>query len=575
MNLYFANPLGWLGLLSLGPLVYLHFFRKQTRRRIVDTLFLIDQAAISMQTGEKLNRWRQSGSFWWQAAALLLISFLLAMPRWANEERVGKLAIVLDNSASMSAFRESGLKRIGEASALFEKRLSEVDYLVLESDSEGEVLYRGRSASDFLAALEKWRPRSGSHSFDDALGVARNGVGEGGFVLLLTDRPLERISNGARVIAVGEEIENVGVSGIRAVRRDGQTRWRAIVRNYGRRESVVDWRLQFGDRETPAQPIRLQGESSTLLEGVFPAEHDSLALVLEGDRFGLDDYAPLRRPKPKRLAVSNLAGAENGGLVEKLIGSFENVVESSDGEALFETASNPSEVDFSIPGVVFLNDLGEEKRSLRGRMAPSNHEYNREISWSGLIARAGTPWGSVEGDETLLWQGSTPLVFLRGRKLVFNFEPRSSNLDHLPAFVLVTGRYLEDLRSGMQSLEALNCDTGQVFEFSQGELRTVLEESGNAETVVETGEFRVRAPEDPGFFRIEKMGIPLVVGAARFGDAREADFRGAGSVFDLEDLDLGIVEEYYDDDFLSSVWLLGIFGLMLGAWYACHRENLG
>ena len=85
----------------------------------------------------------------------------------------------------------------------------------------------------------------------------------------------------------------------------------------------------------------------------------------------------------------------------------------------------------------------------------------------------------------------------------------------------------------------------------------------------------MKAPAEASFFRIQKLGVPLLIGAAQFSDVREADFSKCISRFDREGLDLEIVEEHYDDAFLPSVWLLGLFALMLGGWYACGRENLG
>ena len=83
---------------------------------------------------------------------------------------------------------------------------------------------------------------------------------------------------------------------------------------------------------------------------------------------------------------------------------------------------------------------------------------------------AGNSIATTNADRTLLWQGNSPLIFLReyGRvhQLVFNFDVAHANVDRLPAFVLLIRRFVETLRSEKIALESRNVELGQPLEIA-------------------------------------------------------------------------------------------------------------
>ncbi|MDQ8182631.1 BatA domain-containing protein [Pelagicoccus sp. SDUM812005] len=581
MNLYLANPLGLLALLAIPPLVYLHFFRRQTRRSIVNTLFLVDKSAVNREAGNLWDKWRHSASFWLQLIGLLLLCWLLSEPRWANSQAVGKVAFVLDSSASMAAFREEAERELGRLGSTLEKRLPATEFYLLESAGLGGALYRGRSLADLRSALESWQPRAASHSPAARLGDARELVGRDGFVVFVSDRPATDLPDGVESLLVGKPLENVGVAGVRVFQRDSVDYWRAIVGNYGRETATRDWWLEFEGGRSPSQSIEIAAGKSLVLEGRFPAGESAVGVALSGDAFELDDYAPIVVEQAKGLSVWIEEGDGNAALFKRLAGSMASSRVTAERErADLEMASLPPGQlsSASKAGIYFVESGGaEEAKIASGVKVPSNHRYNAGLSWEGLYLKGGLREAFAAGDQVLLWMDSEALIFLRGEALVFNFELGASNLDRLPAFVLLVGRHFDSLRKRKPVFEAVNCDVGQVLDLPLSpESGAVMREwrVGETDTVTRTVSSQARAPLEARFFEVEQAGNVLLRGAARFADVRESNFSDAYTEFDYDAFDSRVVEAYYDDDFYSSFWLLCLGGVMLAAWAACHRENL-
>ena len=582
MNLYFSNPLGWLGLFALGPLVYLHFFRRQTRRRVVNTLFLLERDRVQRAAGDKFSRWRQSPSFWLQALGILVLCWILSGPRWAHADAVGQVGIVLDGSASMSAFRlelEEALDRVIE---LAEGRLDELEYSVFDSADEGRLLCRGREPGELRAALSGWKPSKGALDPIQALEMARAHIGEAGVLLYLSDHYHEELPVRARCLAIGRAVENVGVSGMRAHRKQGELWWQARIKNYGAAAAKRNWRIRFGEAETPPALLSLEPGESLLLEGRFPEGSEAIALELDADAFAFDDYMPLVVERPKLLLVRYADDDPQAALFQRLADALPLTARTTAPDAValvFETVSSLEGIDTTRPGARFV-DAGSEAIVLpRGSNTPSHHSFNRGLSWGGLLVRSAL--ASPEESrmvETLLWREERPLISLVDESLVFWFSPELSNLDRLPAFALLVNRYTDWIRSRQPGTETRNCDTGQDLGLSpavEAGTELLLFHSGRGQDFeARVAAATLKAPELPSFFRVEGNGVYLFEGAAQFVDTRESDFRAARTNPEWDALDVEIVESYFDDDLMVSLWLLALGAILLGAWRACYKENL-
>ena len=215
MNLSFSNPAGLWALLGIPAVIAIHFLQRRSQRVVSTTLFLLQLMRRESETGNRIDRLRVSIPFWMQLLMVLILAWLLAGPRWLKKDAVQRIAIVLDSSASMSAFKKPAAECVTSALNALLSPLSRVELSLLASDPEAPPLYHGASAAELRAALTRWQPLLGVHDFSAAFRSARSLVGEKGVVLLITDHvTAEKPGSDAKVVSVGSPKANVGWAGV-------------------------------------------------------------------------------------------------------------------------------------------------------------------------------------------------------------------------------------------------------------------------------------------------------------------------------------------------------------------------
>ena len=105
----FANPAGFWALLAIPAIVLIHFLQRQSVELPVSTLFLLETLDKESVGGKRFERIRQSLPLWLQILVALLLAWVLAAPRWERSGAVQRIAIVVDCSASMAAFRDEAM----------------------------------------------------------------------------------------------------------------------------------------------------------------------------------------------------------------------------------------------------------------------------------------------------------------------------------------------------------------------------------------------------------------------------------------------------------------------------------
>src|SRR6185295_8351048 len=120
---------------------------------------------------------------------VLLLSWLLSEPRWIEGGTLQRIAVVLDSSLAMEAFRPQTQRGIASDTATLARGASRTDWLLLESDNTRPPLYHGESRSDLLAALANWHANLGPHDAAPVLRSARVSVGDKGLVFFATYKP--------------------------------------------------------------------------------------------------------------------------------------------------------------------------------------------------------------------------------------------------------------------------------------------------------------------------------------------------------------------------------------------------
>lgn len=580
----FANPAGFWALLGIPIILLIHFLQREAKRYPSSTRFLLQAFSLESTQGRRFDRLRQSLPLWLQIAGVLLLTWLLAEPRWIQSQRVQPIVVVLDNSASMSAFRDDALQALARELPPLGRHALIREYRALESSASGTPLYHGTHLPALLDALREWQPAAGHHSPEAALRVARSLAGSDGLLLFVTDQEGDPLPFGALRLAVGSPIDNVGFSGWRLDDENGTPRWQARLHNYSSQPQTRQWVLIADGQRSETRRVELAPGETLTLQGEFPERRARLQLALETDRFALDDQLYLVRPVAKRLLLSTQVAPSVAPLVNALLSSLEATAPPEAGEApdLWVASYNPlNPSPFPEVSIVLLNQEQVPNRHLQGPILSANHPLVSGLDWQGLIARSTPSIPTEEGDLPLLWQGERPLLLLRTtgkrRQLLVNFDLLHSNASRLPAFVLLVHRFVASLREDKIAPEARNLELGQLQRLAchvgPGAPNLLLHESQGTSPFSPRLARQWTVPRRPGFFRVTQGDLVILEGSANFADVREADFRLASAQANLAESASDKLETQSAPDPFRFVWLMLFAATLLLAWAVLGRPR--
>lgn len=581
MPSFFANPAALWVLAGIPLILLIHFLQRKARRFPVSTLFLLDQSERSFSRGSRVDRIRNSHLLWLQIFCILLLAWILAEPQWIQKNSVQRIALVLDDSASMNAFR-SPLQEALKRNLTSLTRSTKVEYTVLPSSPNRSTLYRGALTRDLLAAIEDWHPIASSHSPDTALRVGRSLVGDDGLLLFVSDHIISPLPSGALLLALGQPIPNVGFAGVRTEETDGKTLWSATLRNYSADEQTRTWRMISGDQQSEPQSVDLKPGEIRVLRGEFPAAQSQIRIQLDPDSFPLDDLLFLQRPKRKVLNLVSDAAEPAKSQLDKVTASLDSIELVASGEKadLHLATYDPLSPTAPPPrAIVFLNQQHAVRKFLGGRIVALRHSLMDDLDWQGLIARNSPSIPIKAGDTPLLWQGGRPLIFLRShgdeQQLLFNFDLATSNASQLPAFVVLIHRYVETARIQKIASEQGNFELGQLLDLAhltdKGSPPLQIVSNGKSQSLSISETRRLRAPDLPGFFRVAQGSTILLEAAANFADTREADFSQAASASEWTQLPSTVEERHSTGDPVWRLWVLLLAAILLATWLASRE----
>lgn len=594
MPITLTNPAALWALLGIPIVIAIHFLQRRSRRVVSTTLFLLQQMRRESETGNRIDRLRVSIPFWMQLLTVLVLTWLLAGPRWMKKDAVQRIAIVLDSSASMSAFREPALEAVVTSLDSLLNPLSRAELSLLSSDAEAPPLYHGASSVELRAALSHWQPLLGVHDFSPSLRSARSLVGEKGVVLLITDHAIaERPASEAKVISIGEAKANVGWAGVTVERKDGQWIWRAVVRNYSDKPQQRGWLARTDKAKTEPTPLVMEPRETRTLSGPFPTDPSGvvatrMTLELTADDFTLDDTLPLIQPQPKVITLLPPKGksASNEALRD-FVSRYDDVSEVED-------ATTADIVSLIWPSSLALPDdrhaviftappKAENPAYLTGRIVAESHVLTDGLNWQGLLVREGIEIPASPQDRVLLWQGERPLISLRATpqdklQLLCHFDLISSNARKLPAIAILLHRFFEGVRLAKVAPESANFDLRQrlivAHKTKPAAPDLILERDNTSPQTIPLAQARLlRAPLQPGFFTIKQGDTRLLTAAAHFADAREADLTDAAPFSELSQAKATHLEAVHEADPAWRLWLLVLLAALLVSWWF-SRERL-
>ena len=628
MGIVLANPWGLAALAAVPLLVAIHSLRQRSRRVVTSTLFLLEHAGPLPTGGIRLERFRQAVPFWMQIIASLALTWLLVEPRFIRADSRQTVAVVLDSSASMAAFREPTvaalervLKRLGAVAG-------HTDWHLLETGSRRPPLHAGDDLAGLLGALPRWQPTLGTHDPTAAIAVAQAlAPADRGAVILVTDRDIA-VPSGVALLSVGTPIDNTGFVGADVslgepgadlAAGERSPRWRTIVANRGELPSRRRLSILIGPATgLPAAPLQepfdlelAPGETRTLT-GAWPAGAERVLLEITRDRFPLDDRMALARPVPRRVRVAIRAGTPGGELLGRMLaaasdveivadaGSADLVVELFGTEgagAAVQVAAAASDTNTDADSEEEAGDAAHDEadkalrppRPMRLDPAPlsvEDHPLVRDLAWNGFLSGPAGPITPGEGDVPLVWKGARPLVLLRhriaetgtvGEVLLINADLDGSTAARTPALVVLLERFVERVRGRIERPWADTFQAEEEIPMPPLVATLVVEplagpaSASPATPPPRSQPFRGRAPADAGFFTVAPRASdappqPLLQGATQQADPRESDFRTAGPADTVDGLRLELARRQSVADPFLPGWLALVAAALLAAW---------
>lgn len=627
MGIVLANPWGLVGLAAVPLLVAIHCLRQRSRRVVTSTLFLLEHAGPLPTGGIRLERFRQAVPFWMQILASLALTWLLVEPRFIRADSRQTVAVVLDSSASMAAFREPAIAALERVLPRFGVVAGHTDWHLLETGPRRPPLHAGDELAGLLGALPEWRPTLGTHDASAALAVAQAlAPADRGAVILVTDRKVA-VPAGVALLAVGTPIDNTGFLGADvslsepgpdAAAGERSPQWRAIVANRGERPSRRKLSILTGPTAgLPAASLQdpfdielAPGETRTLT-GAWPADAERVLLDIGPDRFALDDRMALARPDPRRVRVAIRAGTPGGELLGRMVAAatdVELVTEADSADLVVEpfgtegtgaavqVAAAAPQTDADADGREETKDAGQEAgqappapRPMRLDPAPlsvEDHPLVRDLAWSGFLSGPAGPVEPADGDEPLVWKGTKPLLLLRkriaesgivGEVLLINADLEGSTAARTPALVVLLERFVERVRGRIERPWAGTFQAEEEIPMPPLPATLVVEPlvdpaiAAGATPRPRSRPFRGRAPTETGFFTVTAdagdASAPTVLhGATQQADPRESDFRAAGPADTVDDVRLELARRQSVADPFLPGWLALVATALLVAW---------
>jgi hypothetical protein len=579
----FANPAGLWALLGIPAILLIHFLQRKAQSFPVSTLFLLEKTHREANTGRNFDRLTNSIPLWMQLLAVLLITWLMTEPRFPMARSTQRIAIVLDSSASMSVSKELIITSLAEQLPPLKGFATEVEYTVLESLPGKPRIYAGKSTEELLAALKEWQPLAPLTDPTLALRLASSLVSRDGIVLFVTDTPVESLPFDARLLAAGEKIGNCGFTGVAFEEKDGTLLWRATLQNYSDEEITRTWQIDSGNGQlSPPKSITLEPRSLLTLQANFPSKSERIKLILSADDFPLDDTLHLVRPAPKQLYLSTAEPLE--ALGKKILRSIENMQPVGTQTADLSLVSYDP-LDPVLPegnAVIFSNDATQGGQYLAGGIIATQHPLMNGINWQALLIRETISLEIRPNDEVLLRQADRPLILLRStpatatqaasQQLLFNFDPRLSNIDTQPALIVCLLRFAEQIRTKKVAKSQENWECAQPINIA---IKTSaaplfldqLDAQGKtlASRAIDASQ-PLFAPEEPGFYQVRQGEEILVTSAAYFADTREADFSLCASENQLTDAQTNAVQAHSIGDPFYHYWIILLLVLLLASW---------
>lgn len=489
--MYFANPWGLLGLLALPAIVVIHLYHRRYPPLLVAGLHLWGVETHTTTAGRTRERLPITASLICELLAALVLSLVLADPRWGNLGKVVHLVVVLDNSASMSS-RPPGL----EEKSFRDAAVDELDRRVKQLP-RGNVVTVLRTARrpEMLAGpavpweeakpkLDEWRPALPKHDFQPTWDLASQLAAETGELLFLTDVvPDEKVATpkSMEIVSVGRALENVSISAARWDFNSQTAKGRVFLRlsNHGKRGAIVRVAGSVGERIIFQENVTLAAGVSSPLEVEVPGGLGRLSITTEniGDGLPLDNHIELIEPKVRTLHLSLALPKDSPELkaVQRALRGIPDVMltDAASAELIIAPAQPlpPSRRELAWLGIGPFDSSEPAKKASQDIVGPYVLEKQNPLL-DGLTL-SGVVWGGVQSLKLdvapIITAGQNPLLSrLNGTRTtayLLNLDFARTNLGESPDWPILLSNLIELRRDNLPGLRRWNYRLNEEIRF--------------------------------------------------------------------------------------------------------------
>ena len=461
-----------------AAVVALYFYDRSRRRRVVSTLRFWPRRAVHLMTTRR-RRLQQPWSLLLQLLAVLLLLLAVADLRFSGSSRASRHhVVILETSAWMSAAAGEGqsgalLDRARDRASAFLDALPADDPVLLIQGDANPMVVQGFTTdrAAFRESLDSLQPSWTAANLADAVELAKsvlrlaaasngaggleasNAVGEivyigGGRV---SPEVLGRVDTAdlpfLRYIAVGEEVDDVGLTRVSAHREPADPkRWRVVaaVHNHSSRPRPVRLEFEFEQQRLGYKAVMVPAEQAREVVFHLGTERAGVlsARLAEEDGFAGNNRARLDLP-PFRTRVVRFASRREPlwrpllsatPAVRAVFAASRDIAVEPDLEVFDRTAPD------SAPGGLFIeppraaSPVPAARSAGRTRITrwASQHPIAAGLRTQDLLLPRALVFAPEPGDVVVAETREGPVVVARereGRKtVVYGFDPLESRL---------------------------------------------------------------------------------------------------------------------------------------------------
>lgn len=603
--MYFANPWGLLGLLALPTIAFIHLYQRRYPPLYVGGLFLWATETQVRMPGRRRDRLPITKTLILELIAALILSLVLADPRFGDWDKATHLVAVLDHSASMKAqppgevsFRDAAIRELEQRFAVLPRRSA---VTLIRTGTTPVTLIRRGTVEAAREVLKTWQPTAPQHRFAPAWEeLGQQLIEESGSILFLTDQmpdPRE-IPPSLEVVALGRKLDNVTIEAARwtfdSTAKSGKIFVR--VRNYGRDAADCELNVSAASQLHCRKRLSIPADTATSEELPVPGGLGNVIVDLkiqtDGSRF--DNQIQLVEPKIRsvNIAVTLPKGDEQREIQRVLkVTPDTNLTSLDKASLLIGPADKLPESKSTLwwLGVGPVSTKEADRNAAKDLLGP--YLIDKRHPLTDGLALGGVVWGGVQPVKydlvPIISAGQTPLLAqLRGTQttaFLLNIDLAKSNITESPDWPVLIDNLIEQRRDALPGLRRWNYRIGEVVRFrlfegtdpAPGEILS-LTTPGATRKLVRDDVVEIGDLQEPGIYTINAGEKVLGKFAVNFFDPAESDLRNlhpGRHAAKSAATDSGIT---LDNPYTWAIWLgtILILSLLFADWFVLRPRPI-